>query len=257
MSVCERGNVGADSESRWHVEDTRRLVQTIFGRKQLDLAAPSLRSSDDQLYFARVQFAAFNQLSAEYLRDRADDENFTMFDLTLGDNDDEWQAFNIFLRKAGAHVTACIWSMHTLPDTMAHAVYYSLGDLIGPPLSKTRDINAVSVVQRLRAMGLQRLAVLLAEMKEGGGFGHLSALSNHAKHRSLIRHALNEDLTGERPQRFEVVLPAFVYEAQAYPQVEVQTFLAPEYERLSRGMIALGKELHAVLQQFAVDRGKT
>lgn len=245
-----------ETQSRWHVEGTRRMVQTIFGRKQLDFAAPSLRSADDQLFFARVQFAAFDQLRTEYLRDRAGDGSFTVLDVTLGHDEDEWQAFNVFLRKAGAHVTACLWSMNTLPDTMAHAVYYSLGDLTGKPFAKTRDICAGAVVQRLRGMGMEPLAGLLAEMTECGQFAHLNALSNHSKHRSVIRHALNEDMTGERPQRFEVVLQSFVYEGHTYPQVEVQAFLAPEYERLSRRMIALGRELHAVLQQVAIDRGK-
>lgn len=248
--------MNAEAQSGWHVEGTRRLVQQIFGRRQLDLAAPSLRSADDQLYFARVQFQAFDKLRLDYLRERADSDDFTVFDLTLGVDDDEWQAFNIFLRRAGAHVTACVWSLHTLPDTLAHAVYYSLGDLISPPIPRTRDIAAETVFQRLRGVGLDPLAALLSDMKHGGQFAHLSALSNHSKHRSLIRSALNEDLTGERPQRFEVVLSSFVYEEQQYPQVEVQAFLKPEYARLSRGMIAIGRELHATLQRIAADRGQ-
>jgi hypothetical protein len=247
--------MGAEEQPRWHVEGTRRLVQAIFGRDQRELAAPSLRSADDQLHFARIQFAAFDRLRTEYLRDRADDENFSMLTV-LFEDDDEWQAFNLFLLNAGAHITACLWSMHTLPDTMAHAVFHSLGDLAGPPFARMRDIHATAVVQRLRGAGMNRLADLLTDMKDGGQFAHLSALSNQAKHRSLIRHALNEDMTGERPQRFEVVFPSFAYEERIFPQVEVQAFVASEYERLSRGMIALGRELHAVLQHVALDRGK-
>jgi hypothetical protein len=241
--------------TRWHIEETRRMVQTIFGRRQLELAAPSLRSADDHLFFARLQFQAFDKLRTEYLQDLADKRDFTIFDFMAQGNHEDWQTFNLFLRKAGAHITACLSSMHTLPDTLAHAVYYSLGDLVTPTIVRTRDIHAVAVVERLVGSRLERLGVLLADVKGGGQFDHVSALSNHAKHRSLIRQALNEDLTGERPQRFEVVLPSFEYEGRVYPQVEVQAFMAPEYERLSRSMIAIGNELNAVLRQVAIDRG--
>jgi hypothetical protein len=239
--------------TRWHVEETRRLVQEIFGRKQRELAAPSLRSADDHLSFARVQYKHFEQRQKAYLRKQR--RGFSVLQLAVDGDEEGWQEFNIFLLQVGAYITACIWNMHTLPDTLAHAVFYSLGDAVGPAFANERSINAKTVAARLRDVGRTRLADLLDELRSSGEFAHLEALSNHAKHRSLIPPGLNENFTGRgKHKRFAVTLQSFTYDGKQYPRVIVTEFLPPEYARLSRVHVAIGNELTAALKQLAADR---
>jgi hypothetical protein len=42
--------------SRWDVDETRDLVQRLYGRTQLDLLRPSLRSVIDRQQYARFHY---------------------------------------------------------------------------------------------------------------------------------------------------------------------------------------------------------
>jgi hypothetical protein len=80
-------------------------------------------------------------------------------------------------------------------------------------------------------------------------FAHLAALTNQAKHRSIVFPSLDEDLTGTRGKRHMVVFPSFVYDDNPFPRVFADEFLAVEYERSSRCVVDAGIELNAVLQR--------
>lgn len=96
---------------------------------------------------------------------------------------------------------------------------------------------------------MDAIATLLESHVSSEGFKHLAALSNHAKHRSIVFPALSEDLTGTRERRHMVVFPVFVYNDKTFPQVFSDDFLAVEYERSSRCVVDVGIELNAVLQR--------
>ena len=95
------------------------------------------------------------------------------------------------------------------------------------------------------------LAELLDNVWNQGQFRQLDALANHSKHRSIIFPALNEDWTGERPERYVVVFAAFEYEGALFPQVIAREFLEAEYNRISPATIAVGNELNRLLHASA------
>ncbi|MCV2366971.1 hypothetical protein [Roseateles oligotrophus] len=170
----------------------------------------------------------------------------------FGQDDEGWQRFNVVIRKLAADVTACVQSIHALPDILASAVYYSLA------LNRTytpRDggyVNHAFVVKALASLkGAQAVRASLTQMTMSTSYKHLAALSNQSKHYSIVFPALNTDLTGEREQQHLLVIPAFRSRTGTYPQVFMSEFLPPVYEQTNKAVLATGHALHAHLSSAA------
>lgn len=233
--------------ARWNIEETREHVRRLFGNEQLELAKPCLRSVVDRQTYARIHFQDAKAKIDSYTQTALQDAS--LFEVTFGDSE-AWAEFNIFLREVGAHLTACVQSIHAVPDILAYAIYYSLGLNQAAGTLKARDICAGSVLKLLRRdHQLNAITALLESLVSAESFAHLAALTNQAKHRSIVFPSLNEDLTGTREKRHMVVFPAFVYDKNPFPQVFADDFLAVEYERSSRCVVDTGIELNAVLQR--------
>lgn len=236
--------------NHWNLEETRKHVARLYGRNQLELAKPCFQSVFDRQMYAWIHYQdACTKIDA-YVQAQLQDTS--LLEVTFGGRDEAWEEFNIFVRELGAHLTACIQSMHALPDILAHAVYYSLGLNIAPAALKSRDVGAASVMKLLKSdTGLATLNSLLAELINGSGFVYLSALANQAKHRSIVFPSLSEDWTGERNERHMVIFPAFSYGSACYPQVFADEFLKTEYERCSGLVVEIGSSLNALLRNRA------
>lgn len=236
--------------NRWHVGETRQLVERLFGREQLDLARPSLRSVDDRHVYARIHFQDAKTLAQDYVTVSLADRS--LIEVALGDDDEAWGEFNFVIRRVGAHLTACVQSMHAIPDLLAHAIYYSLGMNLSSSPVRPRDISAKSMSTLMEdEPELCALARMLVEVRTGGSAKHLAAIANRAKHRSIVFPSLNEDWTGERPERHAIVFESFEYEGVRYPQVLATEFLGTEYSRVSALVIGAGNELNEVLRRRA------
>lgn len=231
---------------RWDIEETRQHVRRLFGDDQLELATPCLRSVVDRQTYARIHYQDARAKIDPYVE--AELQNTSLFEVTFCDSE-AWLEFNVFIREVGAHLTACVQSIHAVPDILAHAIYYSLGLNRTSRSLKPRDISAASVLKLLkRDSRFSSITSLLESLVSTETFAHLNALSNQAKHRSIVFPSLNEDLTGTRERRHMVIFPPFVYEDSLYPQIYADEFIAAEYERSSQCVINTGIELNAVLQ---------
>lgn len=231
---------------RWDVEETRKQIRRLFGEDQLELAKPCLRSVVDRQTYARIHFQDAKAKIDSYTQTALQDAS--LFEVTFGDSE-AWVEFNIFIREVGAHLTACVQSIHAVPDILAHAIYYSLGLNRSASALKPRDICPGSVLRLLRREPqLNAVTTLLESLVSTETFAHLAALANQAKHRSIVFPVMNEDITGTRERRHMVMFPAFIYDDSPYPQVFADDFLAVEYERSSQCVVNAGIELNAVLQ---------
>ncbi len=233
----------------WDLEVTKRAIKRLHGRDQLELVAPCMRSLSDRQFYARFHFNRARSGLARYVKTLDPNDPLpTIF----GQNDQGWQRFNVVIRKLAADITACIQSIHTLPDILASTVYYSMA------LNKThapRDggyVNHAFVVKALASVPhCEAVRAPLREMTSSPGYKHLAALSNQSKHYSIVFPALNTDLTGERKEQHMLVLPAFRCKSGPYPQVFVSEFLPPVYEHATRSILSTGHALLARLHSAA------
>lgn len=229
----------------WDLDETRQHVHRLFGDDQLELAKPCLRSVVDRQIYARIHYQDARAKIDSYVERALKDKSLFV---TFCDSE-AWVEFNIVIREVGAHLTACVQSIHAVPDILAHAIYYSLGLNHHSSALKSRDVSAANVLKLLkRDSRFVPITSLLNSLVSAATFTHLSALANQAKHRSIVFPSLNEDLTGTREKRHMVIFPTFAYEESRYPQVFADDFIAAEYERSSQCVINIGIELNALLR---------
>lgn len=210
-----------------------------------------MQSVRDRLWYAGYHYQEACRLLDSFVSARL--TSTCLLDISFGLDTEATDDFNRFLLEAGAHVLACVQSMHATADILAHVVYFSLGINLSPQPIAERIISLAKVVQRLRQeTPAAAINALLNELASGGNFAHLSALTNISKHRSIIRPSLNEDWTGAAPERHTLKFGSFSYANKLYPEVAVKDFLKPEYYRCSKLVVDIGNTLNAFLRTHAL-----
>lgn len=231
----------------WDNHETRDLVMALYGKQQwFSLAHPSARSFNDRALFVDYHYHEAKDMLARYI-----DKKLAGVDtmLRLHANEDEYDEFSDMMLRIRAHVTAAVQSLHAMGDTCAHMLLYALALDREPNAPKPRDITANSVLRFMKGKpGLDQLACLFRALVSGAGFQRVAALSNMAKHRSIVRPALNEDHTGNRAQRYELPFDDFVYERRRFNPVDVREFVQQQHDRMQYLLVEIGVELNAVLK---------
>lgn len=233
--------------TRWDVHSTRKLIERAHGRAQLELAAPCLRSLYDREFYSRYHYQRAGTTLRRYVKAHLDAEDpiSTLF----GYDEPAWNRFNVVIRKVAADVTACIQSIHALPDILASAAYYSLALNRQYKPDRGRYINHAFVTNAIKdRTDLGDVHAGLRSAIRGEAYKHLAALANRSKHYSIVFPALNSDLTGTRSERHMLVLPEFKIGSKVYPQVYLNEFLPPVHEQMSKAVVETGKAIHALMR---------
>lgn len=231
----------------WDMEEARELVRGHFGRVQVDRVRPTLQSIHDRLWYAGYHYHEACTLLDTFVASHLAHKPLIV--AVFGGDGQSSDDFQLAILKIGAHVLACVQSIHATLDIFAHAVYFCTGMDAWASLAE-RDVTLRNVVFKLPKEGLLgALRIRLGDLS-GENFKHISALSNHGKHRSIIRPSLNEDWTGTAEQRHTLKIPSFVYAEQTYPEVTVNEFLATEHERFAQRVVHAGNALNAYLRSL-------
>lgn len=230
----------------WNTDETRRAIERVYGRDQLRLARPCIRSLSDRQFYARFHYQRAEQTLQRYVRNNLGSKDFIR--ISLGADEAEWNRFNVVIRKLSADIVACIQSLHAIPDILASALYFSLRLNDQFPPKPGRYVNHAFVVECLS--GNTEFQFIRAQLKAavaGNQAKHLAALANQSKHYSIVFPALNADLTGQREKQYMLAFPEFKTERSTYPQVFIDDFLPPVHEQLSKAVVLAGNALNQVL----------
>lgn len=235
----------------WDISETRSLIQRIFGKKQAELARPCIRSVIDRQNFARYHLYEAKSLLRRFQR-RHLFGDAPLIDVTLGTNSKGQMAFQRFIIKAAAHVTACVQSVHAIPDILANAMYYSAGMNLGSNAISETKIALNSVAFRLWAdRRFHPVGAVLKEIPLAPNHAHLSAVANLSKHSNIVKTSLSEDWTGKRANYHELRLSSFERGGKHFPEIEVFSLVAPVYDSLSSHIVDAGCQLNVALQEIA------
>jgi hypothetical protein len=231
----------------WYIDETRRHIERIYGRKQLQLANPSLHSAVERQAFARIHYGDTKRVLSDFVASHL--KSASLIEVVFLGDESAQDAFQDFITRAGAYLIGCVQSLHAVNDILSHAIYYSLGLNLEPDPLLENKIDATSVLAKLKkGPELGTLYTLLDELNNGEASAHLRALSNHGKHRSVIRASLSEDQTKLAGDNHSIKLPGFQYRGTDYPEVEVGSFLEAQYARSSRYLVDIGVELNRILE---------
>lgn len=232
---------------QWDLSETRDLVLRLHGKSQLERARPALRSVADRLIYARIHIQALEAAIKTYLSPERRKQE--IFEIIFTDSTDAWDDFNQFLREIGAHATAGIQSLHAIGDLLSHAIYYSCAMDVENPINE-RGISVDAIFKLLRGKAnAVNLCKLHATFGAKGDFIHLAALSNRAKHSSLVLPSLIEDRARLGPERLAVLMQAFVHDGAEFPAVNVLEFLISQFEAVGRRANEVGNELNDLLRR--------
>jgi hypothetical protein len=230
----------------WNLPETHDLVRRRFGHKQELLVRECTRSIVDRQRFGRFHYHEACRLAKSFERNHLSEKSL----IELNASDELIAAFERFIMKAGAHSTACVQSIHAIPDILANALYYACGLNLGSAAIPEHKVSVNSVIKALRRQASSKaLAETLSRAVEGPGWDHLSAISNLSKHRSVIRSSLSEDWTGKRKNPREIQFAVFQRGGQQYWSKSLEDVVGPEYDRLSIVVVETGNELNRSLRE--------
>lgn len=233
-----------DGRGPWNAEATRKSIQDAFGRRQLELAKPCIRSLMDRQLYARFHYQRAQRTLARYVREHLKSEKDFLC-MVMGLDDDEWQRFNFVIRKLGADLSACVQSIHAIPDILASTIFFSLQlDKSFEPKSGGFVNHAFVVKCLAERLDLKVVRSELKSVAAGDEFKHLAALSNQSKHYSIIFPELSRDPDLET---YLLSFPSFATKRASFPKVYVRDLLPPVHKRVSESIVRTGHALNEVL----------
>lgn len=229
----------------WNREEVKHLVAFSYGKTQAELAYQSMNSTIDRQEYARYHYHNAKKLFDQHVEKLHSPISFMKASIESSEE------LNQCIWEIGAHVTACVQSLHSMGDIFAHAIYYALGyNLKQPPPLSERKIDLHSVKRELEKTAEHvNLAQELVLLASGDDFTYLGALSNHSKHRSLIRTGMWGYITGKKLDPYTLEFQEFIYDKKTYPSRSILPFLQSEFDRQSLRIHEAGNVLNSVLKR--------
>lgn len=238
-----------DRMEPWNLKETDTLVLAAYGFKQQKLTRESANSVVDRQLFAQYHYREALRMSKAFEKKYLYNNMF--IDLHGPNSEKARTAFEIYIVKAGAHITAAVQSIHAIPDILAHVVYFASGQDAETNDLSVQRLGLPAVVNSLRSNSVfHSVAPILSSAQSGDHWRHLASLANTSKHRTVIRTSLNEDWTGKRENYRELQLSAFSRGKDNFPAISVRDLLSTEYQRLSGVVVSVGHELNACLRNI-------
>ena len=233
--------------SSWDLKEARSLLRQRFGQEQFNLATHSLGSTVDRREYARFHYREAKHIIDTRLGTLQQEQRLFLVMLG-GGTDDEQNEYEDSLVQLGAHVVACVQSLHAIADTFAHAIYFSLGYNLHADALAERKVTAKSVKQKLHPAHV-RLTEGLGQLISHPNAKYLRALANQSKHRSLVvKPGLWVDATDLAREPFTLKFQDFRYEDEFHARREIRPFLQSSFNQISRIVVDTGAELNVALR---------
>ncbi len=229
----------------WNHKELEDNIETLYGKKQLELLSPCLTTMEEKKFNATYHHNEFERLINEELKRIAPD-NHKLLNI-LNDTGQEWENALLVYRKARANITACLQSLHSLADVLAHVIYFAL-NLDNNDITKVdaTRIDASTVSGKLNLIsGANPLKMVFESLIKDDEFVYLSAVVNCSKHREVINtwFGINLDLSKEYSAK-SFKFYAFEYKGKKYNEQVVIEFIKNEYSRIDSLLIDIGVEIN-------------
>jgi hypothetical protein len=229
----------------WDLKQLRSSVERIHGREQRSAITPSLDSIHQRREFARYHYHEAQRLIGDVAT--SEDSDMQIMQLIMGVDEEASAEFQRASFQATAHITACLQNMHTVADLLGHTLYYAFGMNLDPVKTiEARKVGLHSVTRQLPEGALKKHLKILVKHDD---FIYLSAITNHSKHRSIVKTNYSLDLTGASAMSHGLKFSSFEYEGKIYPERWVRPTLESEYKRQAEIVVSVGLALNAALDE--------
>jgi hypothetical protein len=233
----------------WNLIALLSAVEKRHGVKQRDLLDPILQSIADRRYYAAYHYEQAKALLSAHLDSRDEIERLK---LEFRVSNEGSGAYQLAKKQACAHIVASLQSVHSLADTLAHAIYFSLGFNIGSTKANSeRDINLGWVARAVSATpGLHDVAQVLDQLRTNDEYRYLNDVVNTSKHRNIVGVGVTHYLDQSNQVPWALELQSFEREATAspHPKRPVDPFLPDEFLRQTKLIVEVGQLLNKRVQ---------
>jgi hypothetical protein len=164
--------------SRWDLKQLRTSVESLYGRSQRTAISPSIDSIEQRRGFAAYHYHEALRIMKEATTTHESDMDILLLIMEAdaeASSEFRWASF-----QAAAHITACVQSMHTVADMLAHTLYYAYG--MNLDKEKAVDAHRVGIRTVSQRLPEGKVKDQLKSLVEHESFVYLSALTNHSKH---------------------------------------------------------------------------
>lgn len=231
---------------RWNFYETLDHVAHRDGDANLCAIRKGLESIRDRQRYAHYHFQEYRRLLSEHIDDRLTSKS--IYEITFAFEPNQREELDLCLSHASANVVACVQSLHSLGDILAHVVYFALGLNTGESKLRERDVSLSSVARLLKQNpAFVKLVTIFDGILSDPEFVYLTALVNHSKHRSIVDPVLSVDPPVEGQPPYVLLFEAFTYDETPHPQHNIQSVLESTYDWLSQEIVECGNALNLVL----------
>jgi hypothetical protein len=238
--------------STWSIDMTKDRIAAHFatasieGQSLRDYIAPSLRSMAERQNYSLYHFQEAHRLLKEFQERHL--KATPLMVVSHGKDPAKRDEFEVLMIQLGAHLVACVLSIHAIADVTAFAAYHSLGYGLRSDAIPNHKLSASNIRDRLMSDPSHvPIATLIDTLLQDKNYQHVVALANRSKHQALVRPMISEDWSGQRADRHEIRFAAFVKDGRQFEEVAVTTVLAPAHELASRTVVDVGNALLTAL----------
>ncbi|MBN4058118.1 hypothetical protein JYT55_00020 [Mariprofundus ferrooxydans] len=220
----------------WDLNKFRDKVVAKHGGEQLKLLEPFLHAIIEKHQYCSYHYHEANKLEKVFLGDDATSDDKFLYVFGFSDGKTERTHIDTNYLNIRASLSACLFSLHSISDTISHVVYYALGmNFEKEPINK-ECISILKVKNRLNVSQDEKLLLLLEKFDDD----YLTAITNYSKHRSIICPAFTVPMEGLSSKPYYFYFEDFSYKGVHYGRRDAFDYLVKEIERKNTMILEVG-----------------
>ena len=227
----------------WNLKELKDCIGDKYGDKQKKTTLRSLDSIFENQDFSRFHYFEIKDLISEHMIHNNSGPDY--FKLVISTDETIRENEHQFSTSCKAHIISLLRQMHSIPDLLAHVIYYCFGfNLTNETRLDAHKVSLFNVKKILKKNSTySQLLELLNSLTSNDDFKYLKDLGNYTKHRANVVPKLSYSMEHEGEKVYKFTFEAF----ESYPEVPAIDFLNREYSRQSEQIISIGNKLNALV----------
>lgn len=229
--------------AEWDLEKLKDCVEEKYGDKQIEKTLRSLYSIFENQDFSRFHYHEIKDLISKHMINNNSGRDYLK--LVISTDKTVRESEHQFSLSCKAHIISLLRQMHSIPDLLAHVIYYCFGfNLSKETRLKNHKICLFKVKNILNKNSFySELLDLLNSLTSNDDFKYLKDLGNYTKHRANIIPKLSYSMEHKGEEIYKFTFDAF----ENYPEVPAIDVLDREYNRQGEQIIAIGNKLNELV----------
>ena len=230
------------SLATWNLRQLKDRIEIKYGKNQQRITSRSLDSIFENQDFARYHYSEIKKLISEHLDNKRTGKDY--FQLVMSTDPTVRESEYQFSTSCKAHIISLLRNLHSIPDLLAHFIYFCLGFNINDETrldeSKVSLFNVKKILKK--DPKYRELLELVMCLTVNEDFKYLKDIGNYSKHRANVIPKLSYSMEHEGNSVYKFTFEAF----KRYPETPAVDFLNREYNRESEQILVIGNKINEI-----------